>query len=48
MFCMLMRKHLLGARVTDVGQVAGDRILTIVLTAWTSWAIPWKRRSIWR
>ena len=30
MFCMLMRKHLLGARVRDVGQVAGDRILTIV------------------
>ena len=29
MFCMLMRKHLLGARVKDVGQVAGDRILTI-------------------
>ena len=30
MFCMLMRKHLLGARVRDVGQVAGDRILTLV------------------
>ena len=30
MFCMLMRKHLLGARVKDVGQVAGDRILTVV------------------
>ena len=30
MFCMLMRKHLLGARVADVGQVAGDRILTVV------------------
>ena len=30
MFCMLMRKHLLGARVADVRQVAGDRILTVV------------------
>lgn len=29
MFCMLMRKHLLGARVAAVGQVAGDRILTL-------------------
>ena len=30
MFCMLMRRHLLGARVADVGQVVGDRILTVV------------------
>ncbi len=29
MFCMLMRKHLLGARVLDVAQVGGDRILMI-------------------
>ncbi len=29
MFCMLMRKHLMGARITDVMQVAGDRILRI-------------------
>ncbi len=29
MFCMLMRKHLLGARVTEIAQVSGDRILTI-------------------
>lgn len=29
MFCMLMRKHLQGARVLDVQQVGGDRILVI-------------------
>ena len=29
MFCMLMRKHLLGSRVTEVAQIAGDRILAI-------------------
>ncbi|MBE5813781.1 MAG: fibronectin/fibrinogen-binding protein [Clostridiales bacterium] len=29
MFCMLLRKHLMGARITDVAQVAGDRILVI-------------------
>ena len=29
MFCMLMRKHLLGARVVEIAQVSGDRILTI-------------------
>ncbi|MCI5956816.1 MAG: NFACT family protein [Clostridiales bacterium] len=29
MFCMLMRKHLLGARIVELRQVAGDRILAI-------------------
>lgn len=29
MFCMLMRKHLLGSRITEVRQLSGDRILTI-------------------
>ena len=29
MFCMLLRKHLLGGRVTDVRRIAGDRILEI-------------------
>ncbi len=29
MFCMLMRKHLLGARIADVYQVNGDRILAV-------------------
>ena len=29
MFCMLMRKHLLGSRITEVAQLSGDRILTI-------------------
>ncbi len=29
MFCMLMRKHLQGARITKVEQIAGDRILMI-------------------
>lgn len=29
MFCMLMRKHLLGARITQINQVNGDRILKI-------------------
>lgn len=30
MFCMLMRKHLAGARVADVRQVGGDRVLAVV------------------
>ncbi len=30
MFCMLMRKHLSGARIRDIRQIAGDRILTLV------------------
>lgn len=30
MFCMLMRKHLLGERITDIKQISGDRILAIV------------------
>jgi len=30
MFCMLMRKHLQGARVTNVQQIGGDRILMLV------------------
>ncbi len=30
MFCMLMRKHLQGARILDVEQVAGDRILLLL------------------
>lgn len=29
MFCMLMRKHLLGSRITDVRQISGDRILAV-------------------
>lgn len=29
MFCMLMRKHLLGARIVDIAQISGDRILAI-------------------
>lgn len=33
MFCMLMRKHLLGARVSAVSQLYGDRILTIAFDA---------------
>ncbi len=30
MFCMLMRKHLLGSRIVDIAQISGDRILAIV------------------
>lgn len=29
MFCMLVRKHLLGARIVDIQQISGDRILAI-------------------
>ncbi len=29
MFCMLMRKHLMGSRVTELRQIAGDRILAL-------------------
>ena len=30
MFCMLMRKHLMGSRIVDIRQISGDRILAIV------------------
>lgn len=30
MFCMLMRKHLMGSRIVDLRQISGDRILAIV------------------
>jgi len=33
MFCMLMRKHLLGARLVEVKQIHGDRILALVFDA---------------
>ena len=29
MFCMLMRKHLLGSRIISIAQIKGDRILTV-------------------
>ena len=29
MFCMLMRKHLMGSRIVEIEQIAGDRILAI-------------------
>lgn len=32
-FCMLMRKHLVGARILDISQYNGDRILEISLEA---------------
>lgn len=31
MFCMLMRKHLTGGRITEIAQLGGDRILKIVI-----------------
>ncbi len=31
MFCMLLRKHLLGGRVADVRQIEGDRVLHVVV-----------------
>lgn len=33
MFCMLMRKHLLGSHITDIRQISGDRILAIEFDA---------------
>ena len=29
MFCMLMRKHLMGSRIVEIEQISGDRILAI-------------------
>ena len=29
MFCMLMRKHLLGAHISDIRQIGGDRVLAV-------------------
>ncbi len=31
MFCMLLRKHLLGGRVKEISQIKGDRLLQIVI-----------------
>lgn len=31
MFCMLMRKHLVGCRVLDIAQISGDRVMRIRL-----------------
>ena len=31
MFCMLMRKHLTGGRITDIRQLDGDRVLAITI-----------------
>jgi len=36
MFCMLLRKHLLGAKVTDITQPQNDRILEITFKASTA------------
>ncbi len=33
MFCMLLRKHLVGARILDISQPATDRVLTVRLAA---------------
>ena len=33
MFCMLMRKHLQGARVTDIRQLYGDRLLVLTFSS---------------
>ncbi len=31
MFCMLMRKHLLGSRLVEIRQISGDRIMALTL-----------------
>jgi len=33
MFCMLLRKHITGARITDITQPPGERVLTLSLEA---------------
>lgn len=38
MFCMLLRKQLLGGRVLSLKQIGGDRVLHLAATPSTSWA----------
>ena len=43
MFCMLLRKHLLGARLAGIHQLPMERAAYLPLTAPMKWAIPFRR-----
>ena len=46
MFCMLLRKHLLGARLQEILQVGGDRVLELRFLARNEMGDPVERRLI--
>lgn len=46
MFCMLLRKHLVGARITDISQPGLERILIISLDALDEMGAPVKKQII--
>ena len=48
MFCMLLRKHLQGARILELNQPPLERILEFRLETWTSWATGWSAAWCWR
>lgn len=46
MFCMLLRKHLVGARIASLSQPSRERILVFALDAFNEMRIPEKRKLI--
>ena len=46
MFCMLMRKHFIGARITDITQPGFDRIASLTLSCYDEMGFPTERRII--
>ena len=46
MFCMLLRKHLVGAKVVDITQENMERMLALELDAFDELGVPCKRRLI--
>lgn len=46
MFCMLLRKHLVGARVVDITQENMERMLAFELDAYDEMGVPCKKRLI--
>lgn len=46
MFCMLMRKHLLSARITDISQLGFDRIAVFSLTSYDDMGFPTEKKLV--
>ena len=46
MFCMLLRKHLTGARVISVTQPKGERLIDLTMTAWDELGLEKERHLI--
>lgn len=48
MFCMLLRKHLVGARVAEITQPGLERLVRIELDVTDDFGQPGHRRWCWR